>query len=144
MSDAVNKRTADEITEDIGRTRLGLGFIVEALEGRLSMGNLIDEAMGMLRGRPGGAGGGTDAPIGALIKEHPGPAALITAGIVWLAVENRKDAEKARRGGNKSGGSKSGGSKRAAAKRAPSKAAASRGGKTAAARKSGARKKSAG
>ena len=134
MSDAVNKRTADEITEDIGRTRLGLGFIVEALEGRLSMGSLIDEAMGMLRGRPGGAGGGKDAPIGALIKEHPGPAALITAGVVWLAVENRKDAEKGRR---------------AAAKRAPSKAAASRGGKTAAARKSaakktGARKKSAG
>ena len=138
MSDAV-KRTAEEITEDIGRTRLGLGFIVEALEGRLSMGSLIDEAMGMLRGRPGGAGGGTDAPIGALIKEHPGPAALITAGVVWLAVENRKDAEKGRR---------------AAAKRAPSKAAASRGGKTAAAkksaakksgaRKSGARKKSAG
>jgi hypothetical protein len=134
MSDAVTKRTAEEITEDIGRTRLGLGFIVEALEGRLSMGSLIDEAMGMLRGRPGGAGGGTDAPIGALIKEHPGPAALITAGVVWLAVENRKDAEKGRR---------------AAAKRAPSKAAASRGGKTAAARKSavkksGARKKSAG
>ena len=134
MSEAVNKRTAVEITEDIGRTRLGLGFIVEALEGRLSMGNLIDEAMGMLRGRPGGAGGGTDAPIGALIKEHPGPAALITAGIVWLAVENRKDAEKGKRGT----------SKRAAAKRAPSKAAASRGGKTAAAKKSGARKKSSG
>ena len=133
MSDVVTKRTAEEITEDIGRTRLGLGFIVEALEGRLSMGSLIDEAMGMLRGRPGGAGGGTDAPIGALIKEHPGPAALITAGVVWLAVENRKDAEKGRR---------------AAAKRAPSKAAASRGGKTAAAKKSaakksGARKKSA-
>ena len=138
MSDVVTKRTAEEITEDIGRTRLGLGFIVEALEGRLSMGSLIDEAMGMLRGRPGGAGGGKDAPIGALIKEHPGPAALITAGVVWLAVENRKDAEKGRR---------------AAAKRAPSKAAASRGGKTAAAKKSasksgakkaGARKKSAG
>ena len=138
MSDAVTKRTAEEITEDIGRTRLGLGFIVEALEGRLSMGSLIDEAMGMLRGRPGGAGGGKDAPIGALIKEHPGPAALITAGVVWLAVENRKDAEKGKRGT----------SKRAAAKRAPSKAAASRGGKTAAAKKSGAksgaRKKSAG
>ena len=124
MSDAVRKRTADEITEDIGRTRLGLGFIVEALEGRLSMGNLIDEAVGMLRGRPGGAGGGTDAPIGALIKEHPGPAALITAGIVWLAVENRKDAERARR--------------------APSKAAASRGGKSAAAKKSGGARKSSG
>ena len=132
MSDAVTKRTSAEIREDIGRTRLGLDFLVDAaLEGRLSMGSLIDEEMGMLRGRTAGGG---DAPIGALIREHPGPAALITAGVVWLAVENRKDAEKGKRGS----------SKRAASKRAPSKAAASRGGKKAAAKKSGARKKSAG
>ena len=131
MSDAVTKRTSAEIREDIGRTRLGLDFLVDALEGRLSMGSLIDEAMGMLRGRTAGGG---DAPIGALIREHPGPAALITAGVVWLAVENRKDAEKGKRGS----------SKRAASKRAPSKAAASRGGQKAAAKKSGARKKSAG
>ena len=127
MSESVRKRTTDEISEDIGRTRLGLGFIVDALEGRLSMGSLIDEATGMLRGRDRAGGEG---PIGALIKEHPGPAALITAGVVWLAVENRKDAEKGKRGSTK----------RAAAKRAPSKAAASRGGKTAAAKKSAARK----
>jgi hypothetical protein len=89
MSDAVTRRASAEIREDIGRTRVGLDFLIEALEGRLSMGTLIDEAMGMLRGRSG-----SEAPIGSLIRQHPGPAALITAGVVWLAVENRKDAEK--------------------------------------------------
>ena len=112
MSDAVTKRTSEEIREDIGRTRVGLDFMIDALEGRLSMGSLIDQAMGMLRGRSD-----KEAPIGALIREHPGPAALITAGVVWLAVENRKDAEKGKRGTSKrasskrtsgSGGSKSG------------------------------------
>ena len=127
MSDAVRKRTTEEISEDIGRTRLGLGFIVDALEGRLSMGSLIDEAMGMLRGRDRVGG---EAPIGALIKEHPGPAALITAGVVWLAVENRKDAAQTE---------KRAASKRSTSKRSTSKRAASKGSKTAA--KSGTRKK---
>ena len=52
MSDAVTKRTSAEIREDIGRTRLGLDFLVDALEGRLSMGSLIDEAMGNHVGGP--------------------------------------------------------------------------------------------
>jgi hypothetical protein len=131
MSDAVRKRTTEEISEDIGRTRLGLGFIVEALEGRLSMGSLIDEAMGMLRGRDRAGG---EAPIGALIKEHPGPAALITAGVVWLAVENRKDAEKGKRGTTKRAASKSSASGSKTAAKSASKSA----------RKSSSRKKSTG
>jgi hypothetical protein len=124
MSDSVRRRASTEIREDIGRTRVGLDFLLEALEGRLSMGTLIDEAMGMLRGRQGG-----EAPIGSLIREHPGPAALITAGVVWLAVENRKDADKAAPKARKSV------AKKAAAKKsaAPRKSAP---------RKSGARKKS--
>jgi hypothetical protein len=106
MNDVVTKRTSAEIREDIGRTRVGLDFMIDALEGRLSMGSLIDQAMGMLRGRTD-----REAPIGALIREHPGPAALITAGVVWLAVENRKDADQGKRGSSKRA------SKRSASKR---------------------------
>ncbi|MBW3628231.1 MAG: hypothetical protein KY464_02935 [Gemmatimonadetes bacterium] len=116
MSDVVTKRTSEEIREDIGRTRVGLDFMIDALEGRLSMGSLIDQAMGMLRGRTD-----KEAPIGALIREHPGPAALITAGVVWLAVENRKDAETGKRGT----------SKRASSKRSASKSSSSGGSKSA-------------
>ena len=114
MNDAV-KRTSAEIREDIGRTRAGLDFMIDALEGRLSMGSLIDEAMGMLRGRGGG-----DAPIGELIKSHPGPAALIATGVVWLAIENRRQAEtqheKKARAGRK-GGKKSGGGRKSAGRK---------------------------
>ena len=83
----IQGRTSAEIREDIGRTRAGLDFLADALEGRLSMGSLIDQAMGMLRGR-----GGSDAPLGDLIRAHPGPSALFAAAVVWLAIENRKEA----------------------------------------------------
>ena len=90
MNEQALRETTAEIREDIGRTRMGLDFMIDALEGRLSMGNLIDEAVGMLRGR----GAGTEAPIGSLIRDHPGPAALITAGVVWLAIENRRGSRR--------------------------------------------------
>jgi hypothetical protein len=83
----IQGRTSAEIREDIGRTRAGLDFLADALEGRLSMGSLIDQAMGMLRGRAG-----SDAPLGDLIRAHPGPSALFAAAVVWLAIENRKEA----------------------------------------------------
>ena len=138
MSDAVRKRTTEEISEDIGRTRLGLGFIVDALEGRLSMGSLIDEAMGMLRGRDRVGG---EAPIGALIKEHPGPAALITAGVVWLAVENRKDAAQAEKRASAKSASKRSTSKRSSSSSGSKSAAKPR---SKSARKSSSRKKTTG
>lgn len=84
---SIQERTSAEIREDIGRTRAGLDFLADALEGRLSTGSLIDQAMGMLRGRSG-----SDAPLGDLIRAHPGPAALFAAAVVWLAIENRKEA----------------------------------------------------
>ena len=134
MSDAV-RRTSAEIREDIGRTRVGLDFLIDALEGRLSMGSLVDEAVGILRGRGTG-----DPPLGTLIRDHPGPAALITAGVVWLAIENRKGADdraesRSKRGGSKrsSGGRKSGGSKSGARKSSGSKS----GGRKSSARKKG-------
>ena len=83
----IQGRTSAEIREDIGRTRAGLDFLADALEGRLSTGSLIDQAMGMLRGRSG-----SEAPLGDLIRAHPGPAALFAAAVVWLAIENRKEA----------------------------------------------------
>ena len=113
MNEAALRRASADIREDIGRTRLGLDFMIDALEGRVSMGSLIDEAVGMLRGRGG------QAPIGALVRDHPGPAALIAAGVIWLAIENRKAVADRRR--------------RAATtptKRAPAKRASSGGRKT--------------
>ena len=123
MNHLAIRETSAELRDAIGRTRLGLDFLIDALEGRLSTGSLIDEAMGMLRGR-----GGREAPLGALIREHPGPAALITAGVIWLAIENKKqrDAERAaaaraqaRRAASarKSTGAKKAGAKRASATR---------------------------
>ena len=132
MSDG-SRRTSTEIREDIGRTRAGLDFMIEALEGRLSMGGLIDEAMGMLRGR-----GGSKAPLGELIREHPGPAALIAAGVVWLAIENRKDAEQTRKRATRSSGGKSG------ARKSASRAKTAGARKSAGPRKSGARKTAGG
>lgn len=131
MNELAIRKSSAELRDDIGRTRLGLDFLVDALEGRLTMGSIIDEAVGMLRGRPG-----REAPLGALIREHPGPAALITAGVIWLAIDNRKQREAQREAAERAA------ARRAAAKKAPAgKSGARRSGATGA-RKAATRRES--
>lgn len=72
------ERSSEEIRRDIERTRADMDETVDALEQRLSPGQLLDEAWGLMKGS-GGAGGA--------VREHAVPLALMGLGVAWLAVE---------------------------------------------------------
>ena len=79
-------RNPDEIRRDIESTRSEMHETVEALERKLSPGQLIDEVWGRVRGS-GGAKGAASG-IGDVIRDHPVPLGLMGLGMAWLAVES--------------------------------------------------------
>lgn len=79
IGDATGRRSPDEIRRDIERTREGMHETVEALEQRLSPGELFEEVWDRMRSGGGG--------VGDVVKDHPVPLALMGLGIGWLAIE---------------------------------------------------------
>lgn len=80
MSDPdTGNRSPDEIRRDIERTRTDLHETVDAIERRLTPGELFDELWGRMRNSSGGAG--------EVVKDHPVPIALMGLGLGWLAIE---------------------------------------------------------
>jgi hypothetical protein len=91
--------SSDEIRRDIRRTRAQMDETVDAIEERLRPRHLIDDLLEMFR-----SSGGGSAVSGAShtfkdagykifdkLKQHPMPAALIGAGLVWLMFERDDD-----------------------------------------------------
>ena len=73
-------RSPDEIERDVEQTRESLDRTVEALKGKMSPGQLIDEAMAAF----GDGGGQLFANLGSQVRDNPLPVALIGAGVAWL------------------------------------------------------------
>jgi hypothetical protein len=73
------ERSSDEIRRDIERTRSEMDETVDALEQRLSPGQMLDEAWHLLKSQGGGAGD--------VVRDHPVPLALMGLGVAWLAIE---------------------------------------------------------
>jgi hypothetical protein len=86
-----HERSSDEIRRDIERTRAEMDETVDALENRLSPGQLVDQAWSMFRRSGSGAGD--------VVREHPVPLALMGLGVAWLAIERATggDADAERR-----------------------------------------------
>lgn len=83
------------IHREIDSTRRAMDQTLSALSQRLTPGHLLDEALHSVRG----PGGGSIMAIGARYlggaafrqaRKHPMPAALITAGVVWMMMEGRR------------------------------------------------------
>jgi len=77
-------RSADDIRRDIDRNRRELDILVEAMEEKLSPRQLADDVWSNLKSRFGDGG----TALTDQVREHPMPAALIGAGLAWLAVES--------------------------------------------------------
>ena len=103
-----------DIKRDIDRTRAEMDQTVDALGNRLQPRHLVDDVLGWIRGSVEStssgsssiSGSGTamkDAGSKALdkLKQHPLPAALIGAGIVWMLLEG--DDKSRQRAGIKAG-----------------------------------------
>jgi hypothetical protein len=92
----MDERSTDRIEQDIERTRADMSETIEALERKLSPGELIDELWGRVRS------GETGSNVADTIRDHPIPLAMMGLGLGWLAIEkateSRTDQLRARHG----------------------------------------------
>jgi hypothetical protein len=83
-----HKKRPDEIERDIEQTRADLAATIDAIQQKLTPGQMMDQALGYLR---------TSLPaefghnLADAIKRNPLPVALIGAGIAWAALAARQD-----------------------------------------------------
>jgi len=82
-------RNSDQIRSDIDRTRADMDETFNALESKLTPGQIAEEAWGLFKG---GSSAGA-SKILAIVKEHPLPAAVIGLGVGWLLVESSRHSE---------------------------------------------------
>jgi len=75
----------DTIEDDIRATRRSIDDKVERIQQRLSPGDMVDSVIDFARTNGGAIAGG----VSRTVRENPVPAAMIGAGIVWLALASR-------------------------------------------------------
>lgn len=73
-------KTPQEIEEEINQTRAEMSHTLDALERKLSPGQLMDEVLSYMRSGPGEFA----QNLGTSIKQNPLSIALIATGIGWL------------------------------------------------------------
>jgi ElaB/YqjD/DUF883 family membrane-anchored ribosome-binding protein len=78
-----DNRSADEIENDIERTRAEVSSTIDAIQSKLTPGELMDQAIQYLRNSGGGDFGRN---LGRTVRDNPVPVALIGVGIAWLAM----------------------------------------------------------
>lgn len=83
MADTHHDRSSEEIRRDIEGTRADMHETVDALERKLSPGQIMDRAWD----RAGGASGSALSGAANVVRDHPVPLALMGLGVAWLAVE---------------------------------------------------------
>lgn len=86
ITDSPVNRGSDEIRADIERTRAEMDSTFDALDQKLTPGQLLSEAWRYTKG--GSSFGATK--IWQLAREHPLPATLIGVGLGWLLVERSR------------------------------------------------------
>lgn len=85
-------RTSDDIRREIERKRQEMDGTVDALERKLSPGQLLDHALWMMRGSDSGSekARAVGDAVAGFARNHPIPVALMSAGAAWLAAESRR------------------------------------------------------
>lgn len=85
--DAEAQKDPDELEREIDQTRTEIGNIVHALENKLSPGELIDTALGYVKG----GSGEFFNNLSNTVKANPVPTVLTSIGLIWLmAGQNRQ------------------------------------------------------
>jgi ElaB/YqjD/DUF883 family membrane-anchored ribosome-binding protein len=84
--DTENGRDPARLERDIDRTRASLGRTVDALERRLSPGELVDQALGMAREH----GGEFATNLGRSVRNNPMPVILTGVGLAWMMASSNE------------------------------------------------------
>lgn len=85
--DAESQKDPAELEREIDQKRADIGNIVHALENKLSPGELIDTALGYVKG----GGGEFFSNLSNTVKANPVPTVLTSIGLIWMmAGQNRQ------------------------------------------------------
>lgn len=85
-----DNRSSEEIRRDIEGTRADLHETVDALERKLSVGEIVDELWGRMKG---GSDSSPASAVGDVIRDHPVPLAMMGTAVAWMAVERATRSE---------------------------------------------------
>jgi len=83
MNSSADTRRPDQIEEDIERTRAEVSSTIDAIQSKLTPGQMMDQAIQYLRNSGTGEFGSN---LGRTVRDNPVPVALIGVGIAWLAM----------------------------------------------------------
>lgn len=84
--DAEARKDPETLEREIDQKRADIGHLVDALESKLSPGQLIDQALAYAKGN----GGEFFGNLGTTLKANPVPTVLTSVGLVWLMLgQNR-------------------------------------------------------
>ncbi|WP_296254968.1 MULTISPECIES: DUF3618 domain-containing protein [unclassified Pseudomonas] len=87
--EADSQKTPEELELEIDQRRASIGSLVDALESKLSPGQMVDQALAYAKGN----GGEFFTNLGNTVKANPLPTVLTSVGLLWLALgQNRKPA----------------------------------------------------
>jgi vacuolar-type H+-ATPase subunit H len=85
----LNRGSSDDIRSDIERTRAEMDSTFDALDQKLTPGQLLSEVWRYTKG--GSSAGATK--LWQLAREHPLPATMIGVGLGWLLVERSRSGD---------------------------------------------------
>lgn len=74
-------RSPGEIENEIRKTRKAMSSTLEAIERKMSPGQLVDEVLGYFHS---GSGSGTLSGVKERVSGNPLPAAMVGAGLAWM------------------------------------------------------------
>jgi cell division septum initiation protein DivIVA len=80
-------KSADEVQREVQQSRAEVEEAIEAIQERLSPGQLFDQAVDYMRGS-----GGNEflRNLGATVRDNPVPIVLMSTGLAWLMLSGRR------------------------------------------------------
>lgn len=85
-----DEKTAADIEQDVAQTRGRMDETLDALQHKMSPGQLVDQALSYARSGPGEYFSG----LGQTIKYNPMPVALVGIGLAWLMMSDSRGSRR--------------------------------------------------
>jgi len=93
MNTHEDNRRPEEIESDIERTRADVSSTIDAIQSKLTPGQMMDQALQYLRGSGAREFGSN---LGRSVRDNPMPVALVGVGIAWMMMSSRSGPPVAR------------------------------------------------
>lgn len=99
--DSLEDKSAKDIEHEVEKTRADMDSTIDKLGRKLSPQNLLDQFLTSFSGTERSADGSegiqsikqAGRSVTKIVRKHPGPAALLTAGALWWAYQQASDDE---------------------------------------------------